>query len=139
MILNIEFNDQNTSLATEGWRFNKAFLCESDEKYLFDVEVKLKLGNGYDIRLLLGMYADYASFTEFFNFFIFIFFEIIKILCKYLDLLADFPVEIILSRKSLLEFIFDTAASALTTPDRGYIYFIFILFHRSFFSLQNNK
>ena len=77
MILNIEFNDQNTSLATEGWRFNKAFLCESDEKYLFDVEVKLKLGNGYDVRLLLGMFANYHLTNFFYSnhlFFIFFYF-----------------------------------------------------------------
>jgi len=104
------------------------------------VEVKLKLGNGYDVRLLLGIFADYTSFTKLFFsltilFFNFIFYWGKNTLYECLDLLADFPVEIILSRKSLLEFIFDTAASALTTPDRGNIYFILFYFIIHFFFL----
>jgi hypothetical protein len=51
----------DSKLCIEGWRFPSSVLTESDEKFLFDVEVKIRMGNGYDVNILYDVLADFPA------------------------------------------------------------------------------
>ena len=51
----------DSRLCLQGWRFPVSVLTEADEKFLFDVEVKIRMGNGHDVRLLYDILADFPA------------------------------------------------------------------------------
>lgn len=78
----------HSKLATIGWQFPTLVLTELDEKFLFDVEVKLKLANGYDSRLLFDVLVDFPVSVIF----------RCKVLLEYvLDCIGDFAFFLSLS------------------------------------------
>ncbi len=85
----------SSRLVSQGWKFPNILIVEADEKYLFDVEVKLKLGHDGSYGLLV-------------------------------DVLNNFPVEIIIQRTGLLETIFDCVGSLLYKNENCNILIFFI-------------
>ncbi len=49
----------NSTLVHNGWKFPHFILTESDERYLFDVEVKVKLGHGGVERMIFDVLTDF--------------------------------------------------------------------------------
>jgi len=82
---------------------------EADEKHLFDAEVRLKMGGAYDSRLLFGLCLRIPCTRVTFIYSSFL----------IADLLVDFPADVLLARRSLLEFVLDTVGSALVVAERG--------------------
>ncbi len=81
----------DSKLCTDGFKFPHTILTDVDEKFLFDVDVKLKLDEQklHDSRLLF-------------------------------DMLVNYPVSVILSRKTLLAHVLDCIGAALFTADKNY-------------------
>ena len=51
----------NSSLVYSGWKFPHVVLTESDERYLFDLEVKVKLGHDSAVQLLWDALNDFPA------------------------------------------------------------------------------
>ena len=49
----------NSTLVHNGWKFPHFILTESDERHLFDVEVKVKLGHGGVERMIFDVLTDF--------------------------------------------------------------------------------
>jgi hypothetical protein len=69
-----------SALASTGWRLPEVPIIDSDEKYLFDAEVRIKLFHPSSLDLLL-------------------------------DILADFPPSVIMSRVGMLQLVLDIVGS----------------------------
>jgi len=50
-----------SALVYSGWKFSKVVLTDSDERHLFDLEVKIKLGHDSSVQLLWDALSDFPA------------------------------------------------------------------------------
>ena len=95
----------------KGWKFPIVFLTETDEKYLFDVEVMITIifmDRFFFSKVKLKLLHD-TAYTDLF------------------DILVDHPPCVLLQRTGLLQAVLDIVGSpSLSLSDLGYIYLISI-------------